>query len=104
MKKCMAKSLEERLKEAQAEMLLVSAAENTRQQAEIAFILASLYREAGSLDQARVYASRSIALFERAGVDTFDDALTGYYEFAGVFVPDLIHEDVVRQNFAEFNL
>ena len=99
-----AQSLSDRINEAEAEYRLVSALENERQRAEITYVLAKLYREAGDQEQARQYASRSIALFQKLDITTLEAAQTRYNVFAGVVVPALIHENVVRQTFSEYNL
>lgn len=98
------KSLSDRISEAEAEYRLVSALENDRQRAEIAYVLAMLFREAGDQEETRQYANKSIALFEKVNVVSLQDARSRYDVFAGVVIPTLIHEDVVRQKFAEFHL
>lgn len=98
------KPLLERIYEAEAEYRLVLAVENVRQGAEIAYVLAKLYQEAGDSAQARHYAARSVALFQEADVTSLKDAKSRYDTIAGVIIPSLIHEDVVRRDFPEFGL
>src|SRR4051794_3854144 len=98
------KTIDERIREVEAEFRLVSALENTRQAAEVAYVAAILYQEIGESEQSEYYAQKSVLLFERAGVTTIEDAYSRYNILAGVTIPALIHEDVVRARFPKFHL
>jgi hypothetical protein len=98
------KPIGERIKEVEAEFRLVLALENTRQAAEVAYVAAKLYQEIGELEQSEYYAQQSVRLFERSGVTTIEDAYSRYNILAGVSIPGLIHEDVVRAQFPQFHL
>ena len=75
-----------------------------RKAAELAYVAAKLYREAGMHDESRDYAKKSIALFESSGVNSLDDAAARYTTYADVVLPSYIHQDVVRHAFSEYNL
>lgn len=78
--------------------------EHPRQAAEIAYVLACVYRDAGMRDKAEQYARQSIKLFEQVGITTLQDAAAQYTVLADIALPSYIHEDVVRQAFREYQL
>jgi hypothetical protein len=69
-------SITEQIHEAEAEYRHMQAIEHQRKAAEAAYVLARLYQEAGDTEMSKQYAS-----------------------LAGVQLPNLIHEGVVRQAF-----
>jgi hypothetical protein len=98
-------SITEQIREAEAEFRHMQAIENQRKAAEAAFVLAELYREAGDTEASKQYARESIILFTHAGgTDTLEGAAPRYTSLAGVHLPNLIHENVVRNTFSDYNL
>jgi hypothetical protein len=93
-------SITEQIHEAEAEYRHMQAIEHQRKAAEAAYVLARLYQEAGDTEMSKQYARQSIALFIQAGgTDTLEGATPRYTSLAGVQLPNLIHEGVVRQAF-----
>jgi DNA topoisomerase IB len=79
-------------------------AEFPRRAAEIAYVLARLYRDAGKRELSEKYARKSVELFEQVGINTLEDAAAIYTVLADVCLPSYIHQDVVRKAFPEFRL
>ena len=75
-----------------------------RAAAELAYVAAKLYKEAGMRDESKEYARKSIALFESIGINSLEDAAAHYTTFADIVLPSFIHQDVVRHTFPEFHL
>lgn len=99
----MTKALSDKISEVMAEFQRLEP-ENPRQAAELAYVLARLYKEADKRDLSEQYARRSIKLFEQVGVNTLEDAAAHYTVVADVCIPSYIHQDVVRQRFSEYHL
>jgi hypothetical protein len=73
--------------------------QNPREAAEYAFAMATLALQDGDADMAAKYAKTSVELFERSHTDTLEDCAPINAEIAGVIIPDIIHEGVVRARF-----
>src|SRR5258708_7111790 len=79
-------------------------AEHPRKAAEIAYVLARLYKDDGERELSVQYAKKSVDLFEQVGVNTLEDAAAIYTVLANVCLPSYIHQDVVRARFPEYHL
>ncbi|SRR5258708_5780577 len=77
---------------------------NPRKAAELAYVAAHLYKNAGKRDLSQHYAKKSIALFEKTGVNSLEEAASHYTILCGVNLPSYIHENVVRHDFADYDL
>lgn len=64
--------------------------------AEYAYVLAMLYKKAGDNKQAVRFGQESITLFNECSMDTMEDCAARNVVIEGVALPDLIHQDVVR--------
>ena len=71
---------------------------NPRKAAQIAYALACRYRGEGDEKSARVWAERSVTLFERVDTTTIEGCAAGHF-IGGVPLPDLLHGGVVRARF-----
>ena len=67
-----------------------------REAAEYAYVLAMLNKQAGDNEQAIQFGRKAIALFDRCRMETMEDCATRNVVVEGVALPDLIHQDVVR--------
>ncbi len=72
--------------------------------AEIAYALAVKEKEAGHLESAREYANVCVAIFRTLEIRTLEHAAGRYVTINGVLIPDLIHDDVVKRDFADMGL
>jgi len=99
----MTNAISERILEAEAEFNRLEFTE-PRKAAELAYVAAKLYKQEGRSDESKEYAKKSIAIFERIGINSLEDAAAHYVSFADVVLPSYIHEDVVRHAFPEFHL
>jgi len=99
----MTKAITDRISEVRADFKSKEE-EFPREAAELAYVLARLYREAGKPELAEKYAGKSVSLFEALGVNTLEDAASRYTVVADVCLPSYIHQDVVRHAFPEFRL
>ncbi len=100
----MAMTITERIQEAEAELNLMKATENRRKTAEACYVVARLYRDVGNFEAAKWHARESYVLFKCLGINTLEDAAPQYFSLAGIQLPNLIHEDVVRSTFPEYHL
>ena len=71
-------------------------ATDVRKAAELAYAIARNYQAAGDNDKALAYGRQSIELFDKCQMDTMEQCAAQYVVVAGVALPDLIHQDVVR--------
>ena len=68
-----------------------------RAAAEVAYVLAVLYRNDKHFAKARMFAQESIDLFSASHIRTLEDAAARFVTLEGVALPSLIHEGVVRE-------
>ncbi|OLD63357.1 MAG: hypothetical protein AUF65_02520 [Chloroflexi bacterium 13_1_20CM_50_12] len=95
-------TLPEQIREAEAELSLAKATENRRRAAEASYVVARLYRDGGEIEAAKLYARESFLLFTQLHINALEDAAPRYFSLAGIHLPNLIHEDVVRSTFPEY--
>lgn len=67
-----------------------------RNAAEHAYALAMLSKHDGNNDQAVKFGNEAIALFNKCNMDTMENCASRNTTIEGVVIPDLIHQDVVR--------
>ena len=77
------------------------AVRDPREAAELAYAIAALKRRAGDREGAAQYARRAIELFKTVSTDTLEDCAARNTIVDGIVIPDLIHEDVVRDRFKD---
>lgn len=70
--------------------------ENPREAAEMAYALAELYLKEGNTEKATQFGKESIRLFNQCKTDTQEDCAAIHTNLGGVLIPELIHQDVVR--------
>ena len=67
-----------------------------RNAAEYAYILAVLFLRDGDTKEAIRFGLESIALFDQCPMETYEDCVARNHFIDGVALPDLIHQEVVR--------
>lgn len=67
-----------------------------RNAAEYAYVLAQLYKRAGDNEQAIRFGREAIALFDKCRMESMEECAARNVVIEGVAIPDLIHQDVVR--------
>lgn len=67
-----------------------------RNAAEYAYALAVLYQQGGNSDRATQLGLKAITLFGLCRMETMEDCAALNVAIEGVVIPDLIHENVVR--------
>lgn len=67
-----------------------------RNAAEYAYALAMLHKRAGDDDRAVRFGREAIALFNKCPMTTMEECAARNVVIEGVALPDLIHQDVVR--------
>ena len=67
-----------------------------RTAAEYAYALAQLNKRAGKNEQAVRFGRESIALLDKCRMETMEECAARNTVIEGVALPDLIHQDVVR--------
>ena len=67
-----------------------------RNAAEIAYAVAVVSRKAGDFQKAKRYAEVAISMFEELNITSLEDAVARNNVIEGVVIPELIHENVVR--------
>lgn len=67
-----------------------------RNAAEIAYAVAVVSRKAGDFEKAKRYAEAAISMFEELNTTALEDAAARNSVIEGVVIPELIHENVVR--------
>lgn len=75
-----------------------------RNAAEYAYVLAMLYKQAGNDAQAVRFGREAISLFDKCPMDTAEDCAARNVVIEGVAIPDLIHQDVVRDRLKPLTL
>ncbi|MDP2631832.1 MAG: hypothetical protein Q8P30_03655 [Candidatus Uhrbacteria bacterium] len=75
-----------------------------RNAAEYAYVLAQLYKRAGNDEQAIRFGRESIALFDKCRMETMEECAARNMVIEGVALPDLIHQDVVRNRLQPLKL
>lgn len=69
-----------------------------RNAAEYAYALAMISKHKGNNDQAVQFGNEAIALFDRCDMDTMENCASRNTTIEGVVIPDIIHQDVVRDH------
>jgi hypothetical protein len=75
-----------------------------RNAAEHAYVLAQLYNRAGKMEQALQFGRESIALFDKCRMETIEECASRNTVIEGVVLPDLIHQEVVRNRLQSLKL
>ncbi|MBI2050550.1 MAG: hypothetical protein HYT31_01975 [Parcubacteria group bacterium] len=79
-------------------------ATDPRNAAEHAYALAMLHKQAGNSEQAVRFGRDAIALFGACRMETMEDCAARNTVIEGVALPDLIHQDVVRDRLQPLTL
>lgn len=77
---------------------------NPRNAAEYAYVLAILHKRAGNNEQAVRFGKEAIALFDKCPMKTMEDCAARNVVVEGIALPDLIHQDVVRDRLKPLTL
>ncbi len=77
---------------------------NPRKAAEIAYVLARLYLQDSDTDRAAHFGRESISLFDQCEMNTEQDCAARFVTLAGIALPDLIHQEVVRDRLKPLQL
>lgn len=77
---------------------------NPREAAEIAYALAALYLQEGNAKKATQFGKESILLFGKCKMDTQEDCAAIHTKLGGIMIPELIHQDVVRNRLKALKL
>jgi len=75
-----------------------------RNAAEYAYVLATLHKRAGDNEQAVRFGREAIALFDKCRMETMEECAARNVVIKGVALPDLIHQDVVRDRLQPLKL
>ena len=70
----------------------------SRERAETLYVLAVLNAKSGYQEVAAGYARECIKSLKLMGTDTLEECTTNLVCLEGVFIPEFLHEDVVRAN------
>jgi hypothetical protein len=72
--------------------------------AEYAYVLAILHKRAGDNEQAIRFGREVITLFDKCRMETMEECAARNVVVEGVALPDLIHQDVVRDRLQPLKL
>ena len=75
-----------------------------RNAAEYAYVLAQLHKRAGDDEQAIRFGREAIALFDKCRMESMEECAARNVVIEGVALPDLIHQDVVRDRLQPLKL
>lgn len=75
-----------------------------RNAAEYAYVLAQLHKRAGEDEQAIRFGREAIALFDKFRMESMEECAARNVVIEGVALPDLIHQDVVRDRLQPLKL
>ena len=75
-----------------------------RNAAEYAYVLAQLHKWAGNDEQAIRFGRESIALYDKCRMESMEECAARNVVIEGVALPDLIHQDVVRDRLQPLKL
>lgn len=75
-----------------------------RMAAEVAYVLAKLHLDDGDIERATHFGQESIQLFDGCKMETVKDCAAHYTVLEGVALPDIIHQDVVRNRLSDLEL
>lgn len=75
-----------------------------RNAAEYAYVLAQFHKRAGDDEQAIRFGREAITLFDKCRMDSMDECAARNVVIEGVALPDLIHQDVVRDRLQPLKL
>jgi len=77
---------------------------NPRKAAEVAYVLARLNLKAGNAERATHFGRESIRLFNQCKMETMESCAARFETLAGVTLPDLIHQEVVKDRLKPLKL
>ncbi len=77
---------------------------NPRDAAEHSYALAMLYKRDGNYHQAIHFGKKSITLFNKCRMETLEECAAINVVINGIAIPDLIHQEVVRNRLQPFQL
>ena len=77
---------------------------NPRKAAEIAYVLARIHLKDGDTDKAERFGRESIRLFDQCEMKTLEDCAARFVTLAGIALPELIHQAVVRDRLKPLKL
>ena len=77
---------------------------NPREAAEVAYVLARLNLNAGNAERATHFGRESIRLFSQFKMETMKSCAACFVTLAGIALPDLIHQEVVRDRLKPLKL
>jgi XTP/dITP diphosphohydrolase len=77
---------------------------NPRKAAEMAYVLARLYLEDKNFGKATEYGKQSISLFDKCKMNTITECSAIHTILCGIVLPDLIHQDIVRNRLSPLQL
>lgn len=75
-----------------------------RNAAEYAYVLAQLHKRAGDDEQSIRFGREAIALFDKCRMESMEECVARNVVIEGVALPDLIHQDVVRDRLQPLKL
>ena len=67
-----------------------------RKAAEVAYVLAKLHLDDGNVEKATHFGQESIRLFDGCEMETLKNCAAHYTVLEGIALPEIIHQDVVR--------
>lgn len=75
-----------------------------RKAAEVAYVLAKLHLDDGDIEKATHFGQESIQLFDGCKMETLKDCVALHTVLEGVAIPEIIHQDVVRNRLSDLEL
>ena len=75
-----------------------------RRKTQVLFVLAILNAKHGYPCVAKGYAEECILLLRRIGTDSYEECATNIPSLGGVLLPELLHEEVVRERLKFFKI
>lgn len=78
--------------------------ENPREAAEFAYALAELYLKEGNTEKATYFGQESIRLFDQCKMNTQEECVAIHTKLGGIMIPEIIHQDVVRNRLKSLKL
>lgn len=75
-----------------------------RRAAEVAYALARLHLNVGNREKATHFGHESLRLFDQCKMETLEECGARYVTLGGIALPDLIHQEVVKNRLKELNL
>ncbi|MEX0918408.1 MAG: hypothetical protein WDZ85_00335 [Candidatus Paceibacterota bacterium] len=75
-----------------------------RNAAEHAYVLAVIHKRAGNSEEAIRYGREAVALFDKCQMETMEECSARNVVIEGIALPELIHQDVVRDRLQPLKL